>query len=209
MELETPKQVYSKFLEIISNEKESPELLEYEETLVECLIEQIEHMESNIERLKNKLDQFCMEQHRAEIDRLQFTVNVYLRTRIQKIEENCTSLIRILKNDSQRAQKLMSAGEIKYLDSYFVNIETYLSESVLGKLDIPIRDASQTFSLLELPDNDEDAYVFVKALKKTDVLVESEDGDQESVTLEPDSIHFLPYSSVRNFLNQQNNIVLM
>ncbi|KAF7490866.1 DNA replication complex GINS protein SLD5 [Sarcoptes scabiei] len=192
MELETPKQVYSKFLEIISNEKESPELLEYEETLVECLIEQIEHMESNIERLKNKLDQFCMEQHRAEIDRLQFTVNVYLRTRIQKIEENCTSLIRILKNDSQRAQKLMSAGEIKYLDSYFVNIETYLSESVLGKLDIPIRDASQTFTL-----------------KKTDVLVESEDGDQESVTLEPDSIHFLPYSSVRNFLNQQNNIVLM
>ncbi|KPM08939.1 hypothetical protein QR98_0074650 [Sarcoptes scabiei] len=144
-----------------------------------------------------------MEQHRAEIDRLQFTVNVYLRTRIQKIEENCTSLIRILKNDSQRAQKLMSAGEIKYLD------KTYLSESVLGKLDIPIRDASQTFSLLELPDNDEDAYVFVKALKKTDVLVESEDGDQESVTLEPDSIHFLPYSSVRNFLNQQNNIVLM
>ncbi|KAH7641194.1 DNA replication complex GINS protein Sld5 [Dermatophagoides farinae] len=214
--LETPKQVYCKFLEVISNENESPELLEYEETLVDCMIEQIEHMENNISRLKNKLETFCIEQHRTEIDRLQYTVNVYLRTRIKKIEQNCATMIKILKSDQQRAQKLMSAGEIKYLDSYFMNMENYLAESVMGKLNIPIKDASHTFSLLELPRNDQEifdnTYVFVKALKKIDVLINSEDGEQESITLEPQSIHFLPYSSIRHFIlnsGSQNNVVLM
>lgn len=214
--LETPKQVYCKFLEVISNENESPELLEYEETLVDCMIEQIEHMENNISRLKNKLETFCIEQHRTEIDRLQYTVNVYLRTRIKKIEQNCAAMIKILKSDQQRAQKLMSAGEIKYLDSYFMNMENYLAESVMGKLNIPIKDASHTFSLLELPRNDQEifdnTYVFVKALKKIDVLINSEDGEQESITLEPQSIHFLPYSSIRHFIlnsGSQNNVVLM
>ncbi|OTF75997.1 hypothetical protein BLA29_002963 [Euroglyphus maynei] len=214
--LETPKQVYNKFLEVIANENESPELLEYEDTIVDCMIEQIEHMENNISRLKNKLDTFCIEQHRTEIDRLQYTVNVYLRTRIKKIEQNCTAMIKILKSDQQRAQKLMSAGEMKYLDSYFMNVENYLSESVMGKLNIPINDASHTFSLLELPQDDKEifnnTYVFVKALKKTDVMINGEDGEQETITLEPNSIHFLPYSSIRHFVlntGSQNNVVLM
>lgn len=215
--LETPKQVYSKFLEIIANENESPELLEYEETIVDCMIEQIEHMENNISRLKNRLETFCIEQHRTEIDRLQYTVNVYLRTRIRKIEQNCSSMIKILKTDQQRAQKLMSAGEIKYLDSYFMNIENYLSESIMGRLNIPIKDASHTFSLLELPNDErelfDNTYVFVRALKKTDILITNGvDGEQETITLEPNSIHFLPYSSVRHFIlntANQNNVVLM
>lgn len=211
--LETPKQVYLKFLEIIANETESPELLEYEETVVECMIEQVEHMEKNISRLKDKLDSFCIEQHTTELDRLQYTINAYLRTRIQKIEKNAISLIKILKTDAQRAQKLMSAGEMKFLDGYFVSMENYLSD-VLAQLDVPIRDASQTFSLLELPQKNKElldnTYVFVKALKKTEIVVDSTDGDQETITLEPNRIHFLPYSSIRHFIhNNKDNLVLM
>lgn len=212
--LETPKQVYLKFLEIIANETGSPELLEYEETVVECMIEQVEHMEENISKLKDKLDSFCIEQHTSELDRLQYTINAYLRTRIQKIEQNSISLIKILKTDPQRAQKLMSAGEMKFLDKYFFSMENYLSETVLGQLDVPIRDASQTFSLLELPQKSKElldnTYVFVKALKRTEIVVDSSDGDQETIALEPNRIHFLPYSSIRHFiLNNKDNLVLM
>ena len=213
-DFECPKQVYLKLLEVTSNEKESPELLEYEDAVVDVMIEQIDHMETNIRLLKNKLDAFCIEQHRSEIDRLQFTVNDYLRTRINKIEQNCPTLIKLLKNDSRRANKLLSAGEIKYLDSYFVNVEKYLSETVLQNLNNPIKDAAHTFSLLELPRNESElfstSYVFVKALKQTEVVVDSEDGEHESVSLEPDSIHFLPYSSVRDhILRRTGDIKLM
>lgn len=213
-DFETPQQVYQKLIEVTSNEKESPELLEYEESVIEVMIEQIEHMESNIRLLRNKLNAFCVEQHQSEIDRLQFAVNSYLRIRIQKIEQNCSTLIKLLKNDSRRAEKLLSAGEIKYLDSYFVNMEKYLSETVLDQLNIPIRDAAHTFSLLELPRNENElfnnCYVFVKAIRQTEVVVDSEDGEHETITLEPDSIHFLPYSSVRHhILNRSGDIKLM
>lgn len=211
---ETLKQVYSKLLEVTTNEKESPELLEYEESVIECMIEQIQHMETNIRLFKGKLNAFCSEQHKTEIDRLQYAVNSYLRIRIQKIEQNCTTLIKLLKRDSTRAEKLMSLSEIKYLDSYFINMETYLSEMVLGKMNIPIQDAAHTFSLLELPVNESElygnSYVFVKALRRTDVIVDSEDGESEAVKMEPNSIHFLPYSSVRHYiLNSSSDIVLM
>lgn len=208
------RQVYAKLVEVISNEKESPELLEYEETVVECIIEQLQHMETNIRVLKDKLNTFCSEQHKSEIDRLQYAVNSYLRLRIQKIEDNCTPLIKLLKSDARRAEKLMSLGEIKYLDSYFVNSEKYLSETILGKMNIPIQDAAHTFSLLELPQNESKlfntSYVFVKALRQTDVIVDSENGDHDTVKMEPNSIHFLPYSAVRHYiLNSSSDVILM
>ena len=213
---ETPKQVYLKLVEVISNEKESPELLEYEESVIECMIEQIQHMETNIRLLKAKLNTFCTEQHQSEIDRLQYVVNSYLRIRIRKIEKNCTTLIKLLKSDPRRAEKLMSLSEIKYLDSYFMNREKYLSKTIMGKINqtIPIQDAAHTFSLLELPRNDQDifdsTYVFVKALRQTEIIVDSEDGEHETVQLEPNSIHFLPYSSVRHYiLNSSADMMLM
>ncbi|KAI2797392.1 hypothetical protein RDWZM_000227 [Blomia tropicalis] len=213
-DFETPKQVYAKLLEVISNEKGSPELLEYEETVVECMMEQIDHMEKNIRLLKNRLNQFCIEQHKTEVDRLQYCVNTYYRIRLQKIETNCTSLIKLLKNDNRRAEKLMSVGEIKYLDTYYANMNKYLGETIMGKLNIPINDAAHSFSLSELPINDSDlfkaSYVFVKALRQTEVIVDTDDGDHEPIVLEPNSIHFLPYSSVRHYImNSSGDVVLM
>ncbi|KAH9405029.1 PREDICTED: DNA replication complex GINS protein SLD5-like [Rhagoletis zephyria] len=214
MEYESLRQVYAKLLAVISNEKESPELLEYEDSAVDCIIEQLQYMVENIRVFKDKLETFCTEQHKSEIDRLQYAVNSYLRIRIQKIEKNCTPLIKLLKSDARRAEKLMSAGEIKYLDSYFVNCEKYLSETILGKMNVPIQDAAHTFSLLELPQDESQlfstSYVFVKALRQTEVIVDSENGDHDTVKMEPNSIHFLPYSSVRHYiLNSSGDVVLM
>lgn len=212
---ESPKQVYLKLLEVSSNEEKSPELLEYEESVMECMLEQIQHMETNIRRCKGSslMNSFSTEQHQSEIDRLQYVVNSYLRIRIQKIEKNCTSLIKLLKSDPRRAGKLMSVGEIKYLDGYFMNVEKHLSETVLGKMNIPIQDAAHTFSLLQLPQNERQLfdswYVFVKALKQTEVIVDSEDGEHESVQLQPGSIHFLPYSAVRHCILSSNGSIAL
>src|SRR5699024_5167028 len=132
---------------------------------------------------------FCIEQHKSEIDRLQYAVNSYLRVRIQKIEKKCTSLIKLLKRDSRAAEKLMSMGEMKYLDNYFFNMEKYMAETVLGKMNSTIQDAAHTFSMLELPSNEDQlfksSYVFVKALRQTNVPLDSENDGQDVVQLEP------------------------
>src|SRR5438270_375127 len=130
-EYESPAQVYQRLLELVSNEIESPELLPYEETVVDCLVDQIEHMTENMKRLQSKLDPFCIEQHKIELERFGYAVNKYLRTRIEKIELLAGTLIKVVTGDSKMASKLMSRHEMKYLDNYVSSIDTYLNECVL------------------------------------------------------------------------------
>lgn len=208
----TIKETYTKLLNAIANEKNSPELLEYEELALANMIKQIHHIEDMINSGSNQIDEFCIEQHQLEKNRLQFVVNTYLRIRIQKIEENSTSLIKLYESDTQRIKKLMSIGEIKYLDRYFMNLQKYLGTTILGKLNLPIQDTAHTLNLLELPRNEEQlfntSYVFVKAFKQVQVVVDSE-ANHETITLEPDSIHFLPYSAVREYIQTSSNDVTL
>jgi GINS complex subunit 4 len=199
---ETPKEVYIRLIELINNQRESPELLQYEESVIDCIVEQIEHMNDNIKRLNGKLDPFCVSQHRTELERLSFAQNQYFRTRIEKIESNAISLIKSLQTNTKYVQKLMSKNEIKYLDNYVSNIDKYLNESVLGRLPFN-RTSIMNFKLIDVPINDslkfENTYVFVKALKATQVIVDDSSG-QETIQLDKDSQHFLPYSAVRRHL---------
>ncbi len=99
-------------------------------------------------------------------------------------------------------EKLLSKNEIKYLDNYVSGIDKYLNESVLGRLPFT-RTSVMNFKSIDVPNNDsihfENTYVFVKALKATQVIVDDSSG-QETVQLDKDSQHFLPYSAVRRHL---------
>lgn len=199
---ETPKEVYLRLIELINNQMESPEVLQYESGVIECIVEQIDHMNDNIKRLNQKLDQFCVEQHLTELERFSYTVNEYYRTRILKIEANSVSLIKSLQTNRKYVEKLLSKNEIKYLDNYVSGIDNYLNESVLGRLPFS-RTSIMNFKTIDIPNDEkinfENTYVFVKALKTTQVIVDDISG-QETVQMEKDSQHFLPYSAVRTHL---------
>ena len=65
------------------NEKFSPELLEHKTSIVECIIEQINHMENNIKNAKK--GDFRIALHKLELDRIKYTLYSYLRVRIRKV----------------------------------------------------------------------------------------------------------------------------
>jgi hypothetical protein len=65
------------------NEKFAPELLEHKTGIVECIIEQINHMENNIKTAKK--GDFRIAIHKLEIDRIKFILHSYLRIRINKV----------------------------------------------------------------------------------------------------------------------------
>lgn len=202
-EYSTPAEVFNRLLQLLSNELNSPSLLPYDEAVVDCMVEQISHMHQNIIRLEAKLDPFCIEQHKCELDRYSFVVNKYFRTRMQKIESDSRSLIRMLQNNRKNASKLMSKEEIRFLDHYVTNIDAYMNESVLGRLSFT-PTAAMSFKLLHVPDDDsikyENTYVFVRVLRPTQVIVDDPITGQETIQLEKDSQHFLPFGSVRAHL---------
>lgn len=207
------KEIYQKLINAISNEKASPEILEYEEQAINTLINQIQLIEGKINLTHDILDDFASEQHQLEKNRLQYVINTYLRIRIKKIEDNCVSLVKMFPLESGKMKKLLSIGEIKYLDRYFDNQQSYLGGAVFGKLNLQINDSAHTFNLVELPPNDEHlyntTYVFVRALKTVDVIVEGGDYGGDNIRLEENSIHFLPYSSVRHHIISRSGSVLL
>ena len=199
---ETPQQVYKRLIELISNQMSSPEVLPYEESVNECVIEQIQHMSENMKRLSDKLDQFCIEQHTTELERFSYAGHQYLRTRLHKIEANASSLIKCLHTNRKSLEKLLSKHEIKYLDNYISSIDSYLNESVLSGLAFS-RISIMNFKSIDVTNTEakhlDNTYVFVKALKATQVLIGDSSGEQ-TIDLERNSQHFLPYSAVRRHL---------
>ena len=203
-EFETPAQVYNRLIQLVSNEIQSPEVLPYEQAIVDCIVDQIQHMNDNIKKLQNKLDPFCVEQHKIELERYGYVVNKYLRTRIEKIESQAASLIKVVQSNTNLASKLMSRHEIKHLDNYVSGIDNYLNQSVLSRLQFSPTPV-MSFKLVHIESDDENifenTYVFVRALKQTQMIIEDKNGqNQEIVELEKGTQHFLPYNAVRRHL---------
>ena len=199
---ETPQEVYKRLIELINNQISSPEVLPYEESVIECVVEQIQHMSDNMKRLSDKLDQFCIEQHTTELERFSYVCHHYLRTRLHKIEANANTLIKSLQTNRKSIEKLLSKNEIKYLDNYISGIDSYLNQSVLNRLSLS-RTSIMSFKSIDVPNSDtnhlDNTYVFVKAIKETQVLIDDSSG-QQTIHLERDSQHFLPYNAIRRHL---------
>ena len=73
------------------NEKFSPELLESQINVVQCLLEQITHIEENINKEKlqngnNPKNRFAASVYKMEIGRIRFIISSYLRIRLEKIQ---------------------------------------------------------------------------------------------------------------------------
>ncbi|KAL8225221.1 hypothetical protein R6Q57_017778 [Mikania cordata] len=70
------------------NEKASPEILQFQSSLVQRSREQIELMEETVEELvKNDEDPLTVSLYQMDIGRTLFLLRSYLRTRLQKIEK--------------------------------------------------------------------------------------------------------------------------
>jgi len=197
---ETPYQVYRRLVDIVRNESSAPEVLPYEESLVDLTEDQIQHMKSNLEKHRPKLDPFCIEQHSMELERVSFVVREYLRIRLKKIEDNASTLVRLLKTDTQQALRILSPLEAKYLDRYITSIDDHLQRTVLNFVPLNMK----SFRLVDVASNEKqefDAhYVFVEALNTISVTVDDPIKGQEVVTMEKGSKSFLPYSGLRRHL---------
>lgn len=116
------------------NEKFAPELLDPQIEVVDCLLEQIAHIEDKIskERLRNGSDpkiKFAASVYKMEIGRIRFTISSYLRTRLEKIQSFIFHLLG-LEEKAQESDTLeengmytrMTANELKFAKQYRADI---------------------------------------------------------------------------------------
>ncbi|XP_058491186.1 DNA replication complex GINS protein SLD5 [Solea solea] len=190
----TPAELIAKLEEAWLNERFSPELLENRSEVVECVMEQLTHMEENLQRVKKGDAKASI--HRMEIDRIRFVLSSYLRSRLQKIEKFFPHVLEREKSRGEGAPSLLSPEEFAFAKEYHTNTESYLKAVALKRMPPNL----QAVDLLKtVPEPCLDSFVFLRVKERQEnILVEPESDDQREyvVDLEEGSQHLMRYRTI-------------
>lgn len=171
------------------NEKHSPDILPYQEEMVDLMLGQLSHMEQNLQAID--ANNFLRLTHRMELERIRFVVSSYLRCRLQKIEDFTQHIITEERNRSAENKRL-SLSEMKFAEEYFGSIESHFQQLALRHIPPNQDDLSKRIVRPNLMSN-----VFLKVLRSCGVIVNTND---EEVNLCENSQHMLPYQLISDLV---------
>ncbi|XKL61315.1 hypothetical protein PGB90_008372 [Kerria lacca] len=190
-------------LEIIEkawlNEKFSPEILPHKTEYVDCMLEQIKYMESNISFLQSTDIQVDI--YKFELERIRYIITSYLRCRLRKIE---LYAFYVLEQETTRnsEDRYLSDSELKFAVEYIQNLDIHF-DSILKKM-------PWNLQTLEDPNKrikpNMDSYVFLRANKSVSNVIIKDvfENREEEVELLENSQHLLPYSSVVMYIKDKS-----
>ncbi|CAI8031390.1 DNA replication complex GINS protein SLD5 [Geodia barretti] len=157
----TSAEVLEKLEEAWQNERFAPELLEHKTEVVDCVLEQIKEMEENLSHVGR--GDFVAGIHRLELDRVQYVLRSYLRTRLEKIERH---VLHVLEQEADgSSSSRLSPEELVFAKEYADNMEAHLQSLVLQHMPSNLQklDHSKAVSRPNM-----DSYVFVRAVERTE-----------------------------------------
>ncbi|XP_076166881.1 DNA replication complex GINS protein SLD5 [Ptiloglossa arizonensis] len=175
------------------NEKFAPEILPHQSDLVDCMLQQITHMEENMKRLE-KGDLRLMI-HRMELDRIKFVTSSYLRARLEKIEKYT---IHILSQEANRSSEecYLTAAELQFAKEFLASIETLFRTIALQHMP----GSFQTFEVNKVTVKPNmQAYVFLRANERINGILLPGSLD-EVIDFEPGSQHIIQYNAVADLV---------
>ncbi|XP_021797950.2 DNA replication complex GINS protein SLD5 isoform X4 [Papio anubis] len=125
----TPAELIERLEQAWMNEKFAPELLESKPEIVECVMEQLEHMEENLRRAKR--EDLKVSIHQMEMERIRYVLSSYLRCRLMKIEKFFPHVLEKEKTRPEGEPSSLSPEELAFAREFMVNTETYLKNVAL------------------------------------------------------------------------------
>ncbi|XP_068628936.1 DNA replication complex GINS protein SLD5 [Battus philenor] len=179
------------------NERLAPEILPHQNDMVECMLGQIQHMERNINKLSKTDIRTWI--HKMELSRIKFIICNYLKTRLDKIEKFCISILNDEKLRLESRTNYLTPSEYKYAQEYLSNMESHLKTAALNH----VPGNMQTFDLDKIAIYPNlHSYVFLKTNETImGIVLEDLMGDQdEEIDLEEGSQHILQYKPVADLL---------
>uniref|UniRef100_A0A8C2C090 DNA replication complex GINS protein SLD5 n=1 Tax=Cyprinus carpio TaxID=7962 RepID=A0A8C2C090_CYPCA len=176
------------------NEKFSPELMENKSELVECVMEQLTHMEENLQRVRKGDVKASV--HRMEIDRIRFVLSSYLRSRLQKIERFFPHVLEKEKSRADGDPSFLSPEEFAFAKEFLANTEVYLRNVALKHMPPNLQSIDM---LKAVPEPCLDSFVFLRVKERQEnILVEPETDEQREyvVDLDKGSQHLMRYRTI-------------
>ncbi|XP_060038010.1 DNA replication complex GINS protein SLD5 isoform X2 [Erinaceus europaeus] len=186
----TPAELIERLEQAWLNEKFAPELLESRSEIVECVMEQLDHMEDNLRRAKK--GDLKVSIHRMEMERIRYVLSSYLRCRLMKIEKFFPHILEKEKTRPEGEPSSLSPEEFAFVKEYMANTETYLKN-------VALKHMPPNLQKVDLLRSDLDSYVFLRVRERQEnILVEPEIDDQRDyvIDLEEGSQHLIRYKTI-------------
>lgn len=157
------------------NERLAPEILPHRNDMIECMLGQIQHMERNINKLP-KTD-LRASIHKMELNRIKFIICNYLKTRLDKIEKYCISIVNEEKQRVESGTNYLTPSEYRYAQEYLLNMEVHLKSVVLNH----VPGNMQTFEMNKMAIQPNlNSHIFLKAIDSVNgVVLEDLFGEQD------------------------------
>ncbi|KAG7200524.1 hypothetical protein KM043_001088 [Ampulex compressa] len=171
------------------NEKFAPEILPHQSDLVDCMLQQISHMEENMKRLQKGDLRIVV--HRMELDRIRYVISSYLRIRLEKIERY---VVHILSEEANRTPEecYLTPAELQFAKEYLSSMETLFRTVALQHM--PTNFQAFEVNKLTVKPNMQ-AHVFLRANQRVSGIILPGTLDEE-IEFEPGSQHIIQYSAV-------------
>ncbi|CAI5783243.1 DNA replication complex GINS protein SLD5 isoform X1 [Podarcis muralis] len=190
----TPAELLRSLEQAWMNEKFSPELLESKSEVVDCVVEQLEHMEANLKRAER--GDLKVSIHRMEVERIRYILSSYLRCRLRKIEKYFPHVLEKEKTRAEGEPALLSPEEFAFAKEYMANIEAHLRNVALKHMPPNLQKVDL---LKSVPKPNLDSFVFLRVKERQEnILVEPETDEQREyvIDLDEDSQHLIRYQTI-------------
>lgn len=179
------------------NERCCPELLFYEDVIVNRVKELLEEQQELVLNAKDsRREELLATVTQMELDRVQFMLTAYLRTRISKIERY---VVHILTDPEIRER--VSDAEREYASKFLDILERNFNSSFLDNIPDKFRGLTENESSTGMiPKPNLEAHVFIKV--KDDVGIYRINDDNDEVELFKDDILAASYQPFKELLMQ-------
>ncbi|KAL8173985.1 UNVERIFIED_CONTAM: DNA replication complex GINS protein SLD5 [Gekko kuhli] len=190
----TPAQLIRSLEQAWMNEKFAPELLESKSEVVECVVEQLEHMEENLKRAKG--GDLKVGIHRMEVERIRYILSSYLRCRLRKIEKYFPHILEKEKTRAEGDPSILSPEEFAFAKEYMANTEAHFRNVALKHMP-PNLQKVDLLKAVAKPNLDSFVFLRVKE-RQENILVEPETDEQREyvIDLDEDSQHLIRYKTI-------------
>ncbi|XP_066591515.1 DNA replication complex GINS protein SLD5-like [Prorops nasuta] len=195
-EIFTPQKVLEAIEAAWLNEKFAPEILPHQSDLVDCMLQQITHMEENMKRLEK--GDLRLVVHGLELDRIKFVISSYLRTRLEKIEKYVWHILAQESNKSSE-ESYLTSSELQFAKDYSASMETLFNNIALQYMPYNLQ-SFETNKLMIRPNMQ--THVFLQAKKDIDGIIIPDNVEEEAVDFETGSQHIIQYNAIADLVKQ-------
>ncbi|GBG31710.1 DNA replication complex GINS protein SLD5 [Hondaea fermentalgiana] len=182
------------------NEKGAPELLHYEALLVKHLKEAVDRQQEVVDELQTNVSNMMRSMmYQMELDRVNYLIVEYLRTRLRKIERHAFFII---KHEEMRDR--LSEAELRFAQRFADLQASHLRKLALSKMPevhqkLDDQNNQVNMSTLIFPEPDLDSFVICQVL---DDIGDIELEENNIVSMNAGELVAIRYWPIRDFVRQ-------